>query len=365
MTKMIVFVCATVAAALLPAMVAAEDAPEPWQPTVPEGLPTDYDWIRLPSDEWLKGELLHMYDGTLEFDSDELGVLKFDFDDVKEIRSSRVVQVGFERREPAIGRLWLQDGTARVESEDGVVEFPSDEILTMIVGAPREINYWSFEVSVGGNIRSGNTDQVDYTGRLGAQRRTVRNRIGFDYLGNITEINSEETSNNHRATLGWDLFLNQRLYVNVASVEWYRDPFQNISHRWTVGAGLGYELVDTPRTSWNASAGPAWQSTKFVSVGEGEDDTSDSPAFYIGTRFDHEVTGDIDFYFDYNLYLTDEENGTYNHHLDTGISFDLIGDLDAEISWVWDRIQDPRPLEDGTVPEQDDYRLIFGLGWSF
>jgi hypothetical protein len=36
---------------------------------------------------------------------------------------------------------------------------------------------------------------------------------------------------------------------------------------------------------------------------------------------------------------------------------------------VWDRVQDPRDivLEDGTVQEteQDDFRIIFGLGWDF
>jgi hypothetical protein len=32
---------------------------------------------------------------------------------------------------------------------------------------------------------------------------------------------------------------------------------------------------------------------------------------------------------------------------------------------VWDRVQDPRPLEDGSFPKNDDARLIFGLGWSF
>ena len=82
------------ASLLLAATSRADDAKVPWQPKAPEGLPTDFDWIRLPSDEWLKGKILSMYDGKLEFDSDELGVHTFDFADIKEIRTSRVVQVG-------------------------------------------------------------------------------------------------------------------------------------------------------------------------------------------------------------------------------------------------------------------------------
>ena len=65
----------------------ADDAKPPWQPKAPDGVPADFDWIRLPSDEWLKGKIISMYDGKLEFDSKELGVHTFDFADIKEIRT--------------------------------------------------------------------------------------------------------------------------------------------------------------------------------------------------------------------------------------------------------------------------------------
>ena len=47
-----------------------------------------FDWIQLESDEWLKGEIIALYNFILEFDSDELGVLKFDWDDVRQLRSA-------------------------------------------------------------------------------------------------------------------------------------------------------------------------------------------------------------------------------------------------------------------------------------
>jgi putative salt-induced outer membrane protein YdiY len=352
------------ACGVLAAAASAQEA-EPWQPVAPDGLPTDFDWIRLSSDEWLKGEIVSMYDGELEFDSDELGDLTFDFDDIKEIRSANVVQVGFVDRGPAIGHLVLDGDTARVISETGEAEFPRDEVHTLIVGRPKEINYWSANVNVGGNIRRGNTDQVDYTARLGAMRRSLKNRIIIDYLGSITTIDDVDAANSHRATVGWDYFLSDRLFVNVVKGQWYRDEFQNVRNRYTIGGGLGYEVIDTSRTTWSVGAGPAWQSTQSVSIAPGEDDTTDSIAFYIATRFAYDVTSDIEYYVNYSSFFTDEANGTYNHHLDTGLDIDLIGNLDFSISWIWDRIQDPRPLEDGTIPEQDDYRLVFGLGWDF
>jgi putative salt-induced outer membrane protein YdiY len=342
-----------------------DDAKTPWQPKAPDGLPTDFDWIRLPSDEWLKGKIVSMYDGKLEFDSDELGVHTFDFGDIKEIRTSRVVQVGFAGREPAMGRLVLDGTTARVVAQAGETTFPRTDILTIVVGSAREIDYWSGYANVGGNIRSGNSDQVDYTARLGTMRRSVKDRTAFDYIGTITRIDSVDTSNNHRVTLGWDRFLTKRLFLNLIGLEWYRDPFQNVADRWTVTAGVGYELVDNARTSWSATFGPAWQKSDWDSSPPDGEESADSFALRIGTRFDHEFTKSIDFHAYYNAFFTDEASGTYTHHFDTGLEIELVGDLDFNVAWVWDRVQDPQPLEDGSVPKQDDTRLVFGLGWSF
>ena len=364
--RVLCLAAAGLAASLLAAAASrADDAKLPWQPTAPEGLPADFDWIRLPSDEWLKGKILSMYDGKLEFDSKELGVHTFDFADIKEVRTSRVVQVGLADREPVTGRLILLDAAARVVAEAGETAFNRSEILTIVVGAKREIDYWSGYANVGGTIRSGNSDQVDYTARIGTVRRSVRDRAGIDYIGNITRISSADTSNNHRVTLGWDRFLGKRLFLNLVGLEWYRDPFQNVADRWTVTAGIGYEVVDTARTTWSVTAGPAWQSTDWKSVPPGDDATASSVALRLGTRFDHEFTKSIDFYTHYNAFFTDEASGSYTHHLDTGLKIELGSDFDVNASWVWDHVQDPSPLEDGSFPRKDDTRLVFGLGWSF
>jgi len=39
---------------------------------------------------------------------------------------------------------------------------------------------------------------------------------------------------------------------------------------------------------------------------------------------------------DYRFFIVNEESGSYTHHLVTGFEFDLIGDLDFDVTWVWD-----------------------------
>ena len=44
---------------------------------------------------------------------------------------------------------------------------------------------------------------------------------------------------------------------------------------------------------------------------------------------------------------------------------ELTDALHLDPSLVWDRINSPRANADGSVPEQDDYRVIVGVGYDF
>ncbi|MHC4224197.1 MAG: hypothetical protein ACYSUN_09435, partial [Planctomycetota bacterium] len=64
-------------------------APPPekrWQPTVTN--PKEFDWIKLNTDEWLKGRIKVVREDRIEFRSEKIKNLNFDFEDIKELRSS-------------------------------------------------------------------------------------------------------------------------------------------------------------------------------------------------------------------------------------------------------------------------------------
>ena len=197
------------------------------------------------------------------------------------------------------------------------------------------------------------------------QRRTVENRVRLDYLGNYTSTNDVESSNNHRANAVWDWFFSEKLFLRPVFFEYFKDPFQNIDSRYTLGTGLGYQLIDTARTDWSIFAGPAYQRTRFDAVEPGESRDEDTWALSAGTTFETEITKQIDFDYDYTFQFTNPESGEYNHHMIGTFEVELTDALDFELSLVWDRINKPRANADGSVPKQDDYRLIFGVGYDF
>ena len=128
---------------------------------------------------------------------------------------------------------------------------------------------------------------------------------------------------------------------------------------------MGYKLIDTRRTEWQATAGLGVNYVEYDSVDAGEDTNQTSPALTFSTEYEVEVTSWMDYLFLLQVTLLDEDSGTYQHHLLTTLSTDLIGNFDLDVSLIWDRIEDPQQRSNGTFPEQDDYRLMVGVGYEF
>jgi len=343
----------------------AAEVDENWVPAPPTTMPASWDWIQMSSEEWLKGEFIAMYDDNLEFDSDEFDMQNLDWDDIQRVRTSRTMRVGFLGDTVAIGKLHIDGDVVTVITAEGEQKFERSQVLTIAAGEPKEINFWSGKVSFGFNIRRGNSDTLEYNTSARFQRRTVKNRLNVDYLGNFNETESVEVANNHRASFGWDRFLSDRLFVNPVFAEYFRDPFQNIGHRETVGVGMGYQLVDTPKLDWEVSGGPAYQRTTYFSVEPDTPESEDTPALVVGTVLDWELNNRVDLLWEYRFQVTNDETGRYNHHFVLGFETELTSMLDFDIQWVWDRIEKPRPGEDSITPLQDDFRMVVALSFDW
>lgn len=335
---------------------------EDWKPAPP--MPDDFDWVQMTSGEWLKGEIIAMYEESLEFDSDEFDDQSLDFGDIKQIRSAQVCQVRFLDDTIATGKLLLEGDTIRVLAEQ-VIEYDRLQVLSITPGVPKERNYWAAKISAGLNIRTGNSEQTEFNAKANLIRRTPKSRINIDYLGNFSESDEISIADNQRLNSNWDRFISDRFYWSPLYGEIYRDPFQNIASRYTLGVGLGYTIIDSAKVDWDVSGGVAYQGTNYDDVLPDEDDTENSPALAMGTEYENEITGWMDFHFTYNFYIVSEAAGTYTHHVLTGFEFELTSDFDIDVDWVWDYIKDPRQNSDGGFPEQSDFRMMVSLGYSF
>ena len=333
-----------------------------WQPEAP--MPEKFDWIQLKSEEWLKGELIAMYKDELEFDSKELDPMTFDFADIWQVLSAATMQVGLVDGSVVTGKLRIDRDKVLVIG-DQTRELQRSQIMSISGGEPKESSRWSGKVGAGLNFRRGNNEVAETNANVNIKRRTARNRIELDYLGNHNVTEDVTVTDNNRATVRWDRFVSDRFFISPVLFEYFRDPFQNIAHRGTIGAGAGFQIIDTPKVDWQISTGFAYQRTRFDDVPEGSAESVNTPAFILGTAYEHKLSGSVKFNLQYQILIVNEESGRYTHHFVTGFEFDLIGSLDFDPTFVWDRIQNPQQNSDGTFPQKDDYRLNFVLSYDF
>jgi len=357
--------CAILLLVLLPGVLSAQkEAPETkWMPPPPD--PKSMDWIKLKSGEWLRGEIKYLRDDDIEFDSEELDLLKLDFDDITELRSPRTLEYVFEDGQTAIGTAIIKDGLVRVRAGLQVREFQRDDLLSIIVGAKNEWDHWSGKVSVGFVGRTGNTNQTDFNSLIFLRREAARHRLDFNYNGNFGEVDSLQTISNHLANVKWDIYLSKGLFVSPAALELYSDKFQNIKLRTTVAAGLGWVFLETGRAEWYIQLFGGYLRTEYRSVEEGVDPVDESGTAIPSTNLDWDPTPDLETNFSYNATIAlDDPRNTF-HHFEAFVDIDIYGMLDFTISFTWDRNENPQATEDGDVPKRDDFRTAFGLGIDF
>jgi putative salt-induced outer membrane protein YdiY len=334
-----------------------------WETSTPTA--TDFDWVQLVSGEWLKGEIKGLFDDHLEFDSDKLDLLTLDWEDVKYVETHIPGSAYIEGLGTVYGYFQINQNKIIVTNGGEPKEYDRKKLVSFITGGQQESDYWSAKITFGLIFRSGNTDQIDYNAKANIKRQTSFSRSNLDYVGNISNTQNIETTNNHRLSATADRFLTRNFFWRPIFGEYYRDPFSNIDSRITVGTGAGYTLIDTSRTNWNITGGPGYQETRFVSVEPGEKIKETTPALVVTTNYDIELNKKLDFIYDYSITWVDNTSGGYTHHMVTTFESEIIGSFDLDVSFIWDHISKPTAADDGTVPLSDDYRLTVGISYDY
>jgi hypothetical protein len=352
---------AVAAVSTLMGLVSRQVRAESWAP--PEPKSSERDWLMLTSGEWLWGDINLFQDEKLYFDSEELDDLELDWDDVAFIRSARILTYTFTDERLATGTATMKDGIIRVRTAGGVEEYPRKQLIKIIEGGLRELNFWSVKASVGLTARAGNTDQTDFNVVTRVRREATRTRLDIDYNGNFSRVDTVQTINNHRLSAGWNVIIKRGFFVSPFLGEFYKDEFQNIDVRGTVGTGLGIWVVRRGNIEWNLQLGGSYRDTRYISVEPGQSDRDRTGSMVPATVLEWDINDDIELDFNYNSQIGIPDPKDSTHHLQALLSIDIFGDLlDITSNFTWDRVENPKANAEGVTPKRDDVRLALGLG---
>ena len=338
------------------------DAAVEWTPPVPDE--NGDDWILLTSGEWLRGEIEVLRRDLLEFDSKELDTLNLDWEDVAEVRTTRLMTLGLSEGRVVTGSLTVKGDRVAIRADE-VLFFDREELLSIIPGIPSEKNYWSGKLTLGTTVRRGNTNQTDSTADLRVLRRTPSSRIESKYHGALSRVQDTETANSQRLDGRWDRYISRRFYISPFFFEAMQDQFQNIDLRLTPGTGVGYTIVDRGHLRWEVDAGLGYQYLRYDSVEAGEEPEQSSGALLLGTMLSADLTKRAEVIFEYRSQQAFSSEVGDSSHLSTTFSVDVLADLDLDVTFTWDHNSKPATNADGETPKPDDLRLAVGFGWSF
>ena len=141
-----------------PAPTPISTDPEPDAVLLPIGV-DDREWVQLVSGEWISGNIEHMRDEMLEFDSDELDMLTIDWEDVAAFYAPSHNRYALEGRRMLSGPASMAGGVLTVQTESGDVSVHASQVLAILEGEVSEWNRWRLELSASLSASLGNAEQ--------------------------------------------------------------------------------------------------------------------------------------------------------------------------------------------------------------
>ena len=221
------------------------------------------DELRLKNGDRITGAVTSLAGGTLTIKTPG-GELKVAWSDVASLAIEQPMLVTVGAAAPVSATFAAADATGHVTLVPG-----GSIALTDIVALSRPQPAWVFIGGAGAGIvqTAGNTqvNNLRLSGDMVASGAADR----YTAAVIVTHANDRgvETARNWSATGKYDRFVTSRLFINGNS-NFTNDRFRDIDLRTALGAGVGYQVLDTARTKLTADAGPAWGNENFRTISD-------------------------------------------------------------------------------------------------
>jgi putative salt-induced outer membrane protein YdiY len=311
-------------------------------------VPAAADQVILTNGDRVTGTVASLGGKTLTVTTPH-GELKIPWGDITSLVIEDPILVTVGDAAPAEVRIAPGDAAGRVTlNPGGSVE------LIQIVALARPIPPLSFTggANAGMMRTGGNTDvnslrlDGDVTIRQSANRYTGSAAV------NRAKDRGLETAENWNTSVNYDRFLTQRLFVNANSI-FTNDKFRDLDLRTALGAGLGYQVFDTPLVKLTANGGLGWVNENFDVA---EDDSYTAARESAG--LDIAIVPDrIQFFHQHDGYfgVTGEDNLFVR--MKNGVRLGLVGGLVTTIQHDVDYDRSPSP---GRKNTDRTFALTFG-----
>ncbi|NIQ37003.1 MAG: DUF481 domain-containing protein [Proteobacteria bacterium] len=318
------------------------------------------DEVRLRNGDRITGQIVRMEKSFLTLKTSYAGDVRINWEEVVCVSSDWEHTFSLRNTEILIGRAACA-GDGKIQIVGVTIgestEMSLDELEAINPSPPPPAITYKGSVAGGGSKTRGNTDDaVAYlSGDFEARSRRHRFTVGGRY--NYGETGGEITTRNALGRIKYDFFVTQRLYT-YAQALFESDDFQDIKLRSAMGAGLGYQIFDTERTSLFFEGGVSYFNKDFEKA---EDESYASGRESIG--FNYAIVPDrVKFFHLHEFYWSLEDSDEYYFRAEQGLRFILFRNFFA--SFGADYSYDRQPAL-GRKNSDTLYTASLGYEFSF
>lgn len=322
-------------------------------------LPGLGDELHLTNGDRLTGEAVRMEEGALFFKTPYVsGEMEIAWDNVANLSTDKPVRVMLEDGTLLNGRTLIAEQGKMKMKMGAIVETVSFDLDKVKAVNPEQSGpgggaKFKGEVNAGVAVSEGNTETsgVHVNAEMVARTKVNRYTAGMEY--NYESSDDETTARNALAYGKYDYFFTEKWYL-YANTLFETDPVADLRLRSTLGAGLGYQFLETDRANLYVEAGPS-----YVNEDLEEDEDTDSAAGRWAVNFDYAMFDWVEFFHFHEGYQGVEDSDNLFVRTRTGLKFPIAESFHSTIQYNWD--YDKSPGEDA---EKIDRKYLFTLGYT-
>src|SRR5688572_18066748 len=318
------------------------------------------DTVKFKNGDTLKGKVVAVLDGKVIFKSDVLGDLSIDLAQVETLATDESIAVQLVDGTQVNGRaVATSGGSFDVEPASGDKVVVPIANLVAVNKPPRE---WKGSLAASATWVRGNTNTDAIALDAIAENRgdidRIRAEAWYRVMRQEDASTGDESTSERRMGIftQYDRFFDGEKLYGYGNVRLERDYLAAIDLRAIIGAGVGYQILETASTTLAGEAGVAW----FYENYSNDTDTISDPAIRAAVNFTHDFSDKSSCFDSLEAYKVLGDPDDYLVRNKGGFRQTLFDNFFAQewIEWVWDSTP-----ADGK--EQVDTTYYVGVGWTF
>ena len=311
------------------------------------------DTVELGDGNILLGTVSSLEKGTLIFSTEYAKKNKIPVGNIKTISTDTAVTVKMTNDSILTGKLTtLEDGRVAINLEPvgKTVPFEWDQVKN--INEPP--GSWDGNISLGGNVKSGNTESITVNLSLAALREWENDRFQFRLFYNYEEDDNTLSGRDFFGTMKFDHFVTKKFF-NALNLEIKGDEFNNLTLRTAIGLGVGYRFWNDDVKTLELEAGVSYFSENM--------DVGMDQSFFagrFGLTFSYKIFENLSLK-DYTLYYPNFERPK-EYRLRNELSLiSVLGEgWSTKVTYIFD--QDTESTFDIL---DKDHQVIFAIQYTF